>query len=674
MASLNQELRIQRVNLNVQRRGNAKVLVGQPHWSESDWAEKDHLYTFANEKAPRLWLDSFLQKAQEHACGLILLPELSVPDSLQGILAAWTRQTGSMIIGGSHYATTENGIIARSPVVFAGETHYVEKIHPAPVEVSPVAGKGIIPGSELKVFENTPVGTVGILICSDYLKDDVKRIVIRRHLDVLCIPAFQRDSTTYHKRIDIDVEQEESGLYVLYANNRYAGAGDGRSSAFGIVHEKYREKLRADGYTDSSPVSKLCELNEHEDFFVIELDIEHKRPTVPTTVDHRPNLVVIEKGVCYRPGKVLIPKRSTKPTARTISNSRSTEVDRIRSQIIARTKRLVAVHGLDDPEWSQAFSSMYFLAKLGRLLGMTDGEDYRNLLDNFLRFFNFRANDTLYLRDDQILVTPNENEKIRQQMEEEDKQDPVFMRSPKTRADRINMQLMHENFLYGVALAISASENSKIMLAVRDAALQHLIYEKHPSSRDTHGGWHPYRVPWITARIVVTLADADLSARPDQDHIKNIIDDALESLMDRLQPEGYWRSGVGNWVTRWECTALCLEAFLGADAERRFESLISALFPQLMSHLNEWILASPDFTSDERSNETLAAVMMASVVPRMAKAYSLPDDSESVAVKTALYEFLLQALEELEAAVTGKQRQFCTIPQVAAYCLAAALS
>jgi predicted amidohydrolase len=151
------------------RKNHVRILVGQPHWTPDDWTRQAPLYTSINEEKPRLWLEAFLQKAKQTSCDLVLLPELSVPESLVPVITAWSKQTGTMVIGGSHYHEREEGTVARSPITYAGQVYYVDKIHQAPGEVAPVQGRGLQPGKDLCVFVNSPVGKLGVLICSDYL-------------------------------------------------------------------------------------------------------------------------------------------------------------------------------------------------------------------------------------------------------------------------------------------------------------------------------------------------------------------------------------------------------------------------------------------------------------------------------------------------------------------------
>ncbi len=118
------------------------------------------------------------------------------------------------------------------------------------------------------------------------------------------------------------------------------------------------------------------------------------------------------------------------------------------------------------------------------------------------------------------MVTPEEVQHIITAMEQEDKDDTYFTATAKTRANKVDMGLMHKNYLYGVALGISSRHNSRVMRTIRDSTIQHLIYGRNPPTMDSAGGWHPFRVPWITARILISLGLADIADRPDSTGIE----------------------------------------------------------------------------------------------------------------------------------------------------------
>lgn len=328
--------------------------------------------------------------------------------------------------------------------------------------------------------------------------------------------------------------------------------------------------------------------------------------------------------------------------------------------------KLIARHGLDDKNWLKAPTSQLFLSKIACNLNYTKSDEYRNLIDAFFNFFTPRYDDSLSLSGDRILITPDENLQIIKSMIEEDKNDPYYTASSKTIAGNINPTQMHENYLYGVALGIASQSESSFMTVVTNTTINYLIYKNSPSPRDHHGGWYPYRVPWITARILISLSQLELGKRPDCEHIKSKISEGLDSLIARLTKEGIWRSGVGTWVSKWESTALCLEAFLRNDKGKRYKLIIESIVDSITKQ-KDWFPSNPNFFNPQSSNETLAAVLLMSVIIQLKEFYELKNiitDELEFSYLTYNSNILSQLVDTEDVEI----RQFCTIPQVLSYC------
>jgi len=293
---LDKEVQVNVLDLQVAKPTVVRILLAQPTWKATDWIER-HGLAFLKDTAPaQEWLDRFLSLATARAVDMIILPELSVPERLLETVRSWSAQTGAIAIAGSHYFSRNGRYFSRCPVITAGTVHFVEKLTPAPVETSPIEGEGLAPGVSQIIFKNTAAGNFAVLICSDFLDSDVKRLVYGHDLDLLCVPAFQRNSTAYHSRMNIDCEESELGLYIAYANSLCREFGDGRSALFGLMDNMFIEKLLRAGATDRQPEWKLCELSTHHSSLVVEVSLSIKKPLAKRTVHTRPNVVVIELG------------------------------------------------------------------------------------------------------------------------------------------------------------------------------------------------------------------------------------------------------------------------------------------------------------------------------------------------------------------------------------------
>lgn len=631
----------------------ARIHIVQPNWDEDDWSFDQPARLTNKHKAHELLRRSLLSATQSNS-QIIVFPELSIPSYLEREAANWTISNRCIVVAGSHYHKEHGSLYSRCPVSYQGNTYYIDKVFPAPSELSPIKGEGIQKGSTLRIFKNTPVGDFAVLICSDYLNDSVKHQILKHKFDILIILAFQKDSSRYHNRINVDIDSAESDIFAIYNNNHIDLIADGRSSLFGVMDNIYRERLVKDGHTDSMLPAKLFELAQPDAYLIADLDLANKRPKLRRSVHTRPNVTIIKHD-----SYPLIQRENERGVS-------SISLYEAKDKISKSLRGIVARHGLDDAEWVSAFSSMYFLVIIGQKMGLKDSSDYRNLLDAFLAFFNFRSDDTIYLREDNILVTPDENRRMRECMIEEDLNDGYFLTSAKTRAENIDMDLMHENYLYSVALGISATEKSNIMRAIKENAINKLLYEKDKDPLEPHGGWYPYRVPWITARILTSLSAAEISTRSDKQVIQKKMNLALNSLLWRLHPDGHWRSGAGKWVSDWESTALCLEAFLSADSDRQFGSALAPVIENLMGNLDAWMATAPSFEEEGASNATLASALLCSVLIRCEKYYDGYFDIDQNSL-LLMHDYLYNCLSSITGSTHADLRQFCTIPQIAAY-------
>ena len=294
-------------NLESEKKHKPKLLIAQPSWEDSEWESRYGIYKLLDSRKAGQYISRFTELADEHQCSLILFPELSVPIEFIQDIEKWTNDNEVIVIAGSHYYSRNQKTVNRCPVIFRGRTHFVEKLNPAPAELSAVAGDGISGGESAVVFDNSPVGRLGVLICADYLSPEVHNNIMNHDLDVLCISAFQRDSTTYHQRIDIDVESSESGLFVAYANNRIPHKSDGRSAFFGVVDNIYKNGLfQRKHVNETTPFKSLVvEASGLDDAIVVQVDIEKKRPSIPRTSKTVPNVKVYYRGQSCDLGSVL---------------------------------------------------------------------------------------------------------------------------------------------------------------------------------------------------------------------------------------------------------------------------------------------------------------------------------------------------------------------------------
>lgn len=274
----------------------ARLLIAQARWDIGDFERRDGLYFFRNVDVARQFVDRILGQARQHLVNLVVFPELSVPESLIATLQDFSKKTGAVVVGGSHYFKSKSGYHSRSPIVIDGTVYFTEKTVPAPSESITIEGQGLHPGTTLHLFRNTPVGTFAVLICSDYLDDVTRHLIPIDDLDLLCVPTFQRDSVKHHLRMHIDCESSADGLYIAYANTICPGYGDGRSALFAHMDTTFLANYKESHYTDGNPQWKICELADDQTYMIVDVDLRHKRPYAGKTVRARTNVHLFQVG------------------------------------------------------------------------------------------------------------------------------------------------------------------------------------------------------------------------------------------------------------------------------------------------------------------------------------------------------------------------------------------
>lgn len=330
------------------------------------------------------------------------------------------------------------------------------------------------------------------------------------------------------------------------------------------------------------------------------------------------------------------------------------------NNLIGSIRDMIALHGLDDDSWAKAISSQYFLVGLAKILNLTEQKDYLNLLDRFLSSFHYNIKGELILEKDHILVTPEETEKIIIYMKEEDTKDNYYTQSKKMKAENINGIQMHNNYHYGLTLRIASSEKIQVLNEIKKVAINKLT--QSDNCLDEYGGWYPYRIPWITARILISFKECD---QVDISPIQMIIQRALDSLIRRIYMGRYWRSGVGVWVSKWESTALCLEALDKWNYVKQNEMKLKSVLRYVIENQSEWMVTPPNFSTEDNANNTLSSVVMTSVLLRVIKNNFT---FEEFLINPDNY---LRYFEECMSVIKGSPspsvRQFCTIPQIMYY-------
>ena len=274
------------------------VLNWQLNFNEIDFRTDSDLPLISNSDSLDRQFKRIFQIATENSVDLIILPELSVPSNRINLFQDFSKKQGIAIIAGSHYYKKDGLNYSRCPIIINGSVYFTEKINPSPLEKSITVKKGLTPGNEISVFYNTPVGNFATFICADYLDHEIRNKVIELNLDFIVVIAFQSDSTQYFNRFNIDCNDSTNGIYFLYCNGIKDKFSDGNSSLFGFIDKLYHEQFLLDNYSDLVPQTKLCNLGKDPTYFIVDIDLEDKKPKLPRNINTKPNIQIIEFGIC----------------------------------------------------------------------------------------------------------------------------------------------------------------------------------------------------------------------------------------------------------------------------------------------------------------------------------------------------------------------------------------
>jgi hypothetical protein len=343
------------------------------------------------------------------------------------------------------------------------------------------------------------------------------------------------------------------------------------------------------------------------------------------------------------------------------------------NELLEKIRKLIADRGLDDDSWTQTLPAQYFLIKLARLLKLNKNSDYLTLMDSFLKNYHMGVDNKIILLRKKGLDTPEELEEVIKSMIDEDKNDDYYSRYSKNAAANLDIDLIYENYQYGLMAQIAFSRefpDSLTLKLIQDLAIKSLIYGNSKKPTNDHGGWYSPRLPWITARILVGLKYSGYEYREDKEFIEETAVNAIEFLIRSIYKNSYWRSGIGDWVTDWESTALCLEALDQWEKIKANELKVREIIKYILENENTW-LTNPSFDNKIKTNKTLAAVtLLCNVIiihhKYFKKSFNL--DYEKY------FNYLSLILDQIMNSSKIQLRQYSTVHQIAYYIARMAIS
>lgn len=229
-----------------------------------------------------------------------------------------------------------------------------------------------------------------------------------------------------------------------------------------------------------------------------------------------------------------------------------------------------------DPSWDNTPSSMYFVISTAKMLGVVD--EYKNVIDELCSNF-FLSEGNIKIRYD-TLKTTNDFINIRERMIAEDAVRYNYEYEPGVSIDR---EEIHRNWLYGLLIGL---KNILVDYGYRDIINQ--VEDELIKSQDKSGYWYPKRVPWVTARILIGLAEAGYTIQD------KCIQSGIEYLTSIVR-DCRWEAHTGGWNNVFETSSLCLEAFIkcGVDCDK---DLPPGITDYLLNSSQTWM--SKDYEID----------------------------------------------------------------------------
>ena len=123
---------------------------------------------------------------------------------------------------------------------------------------------------------------------------------------------------------------------------------------------------------------------------------------------------------------------------------------------------------------------------------------------------------------------------------------------PKTlKHDKIDIERFYQTYTIGMLLGFETNfPNNRVIIDKYINLIKNM--------QDKDGSFYPSRVPWVTARTIISLTRAGLNYNNSE-----IVKNGCNWLLSIVK-NGEWKSGTGYWNTNINVTLLCLEALVKA--------------------------------------------------------------------------------------------------------------
>lgn len=227
--------------------------------------------------------ESLIARAASAGASLVVLPEsfalfgdaqalrasaaLEAGDTppLQGFLAAQARRHGIYLVGGTVAVAAADGRATASVFCYEPDGEQLgryDKIHLFDAEVGDGSGgyresRDYCPGDSLCVVE-TPFGMLGVVVCYDIRFPEMMRLMQRRGLDILVVPAaFTRHTGLAHWLPLLRARAIENQCFVIGANQGGVHSARRQTSGGSVLIDAWGEVLAEAGFGAQCLVADL---------------------------------------------------------------------------------------------------------------------------------------------------------------------------------------------------------------------------------------------------------------------------------------------------------------------------------------------------------------------------------------------------------------------------------
>jgi len=261
-----------------------------------------------------------------------------------------------------------------------------------------------------------------------------------------------------------------------------------------------------------------------------------------------------------------------------VSNKRSSLGAKFLAKLWSSLKtiiELIASQSEDDPSWGDNTASAVFA---GETLAAFDHKTW-SLVEDYLHerwtisefgFIDVNGESTCERTD---------FDKIKECMSEEDL--TKNFKEWEEKYNDIDFDKMHRNWVLGLLIGFEAKSQNPDHMHIRN------LYDCIKSRQESGGAYHPKRVPWVTARVLLGLAASGRTIHTCST-VKSSCDWLRRLFPDGPNQDGKWAGGTGSWNSTLGTTAMCISALLACGVSPSDSSIKNGI-NFLLNEKHNWL-------------------------------------------------------------------------------------